>query len=383
MVYNVVRNEGEMTMLKQFKVRNFKNFSEECILDFTKTRDYSFNTYLIKNGLINKALIYGKNGSGKSNLGLAVMDMAIHLSNNQRIMSLYSYPLNGDTACDYLSFEYIFDCGEKDITYSYKKNADMDLLEEEIKVGDDIVFEYNYKTNSYRSTLEELKSFNFDLLKNRNLNTSIIKMIYGYSSVLPDNSPIKVLCEFANNMLWFRSVVGNQFMGNLNQNEDLEQYIVGKGEVEVAKFESFLKDCGLDYQLSIDTVGLNRRIIARFNSKSYPLFDIASTGTRSLWLFYYWMNRCDGHISFLYLDEFDAFYHPKLSLKILREVLSNDKFQAVVTTHNSYLADNSIMRPDCYLILKDCKVKSFADRTNKVIREGHNIEKMMLSDEFE
>lgn len=370
-------------MIKIFKVRNFKNFNEECVLDFTKTRDYTFNSYLIKNKLINKALVYGKNGSGKSNLGLAIMDMAIHLSNNQRNMSLYSFPLNGDTACDYLSFEYVLNFGSDDIVYSYKKNADMMLLEEEIRVNDEIVFEYNYKSNSYRSNLSELETFNYELLKNRNLNTSIIKMIYGYSSVLPDNSPIKLLCEFANNMLWFRSVVGNQFMGNINQIEDLEQYIIGKGEKEVGSFQKFLEECGLKYNLSIETLGLTRRIVANFNNKSYPLFDIASTGTRSLWLFYYWMDRCSDHISFLYLDEFDAFYHPQLSLRILRKVLSDGKFQAVVTTHNSYLADNSIMRPDCYLILKDGKVKSFADRTNKVIREGHNIEKMMLSDEFE
>lgn len=372
-------------MLKIFKVKNFKNFGEECVLDFTRTRDYSFNTNLIKNGIVNKALLYGKNGSGKSNLGLAIMDMALHLSNNQRNMGLYIYPLNGNTASDQIYFEYIFDFGGKEVAYSYKENASLEILEEEIKVSNKTVFQYNYQTNVYQHNLKELETFNTDLLKNRNLNTSVIKTIYGYSSVLPDDSPIKLLCEFADNMLWFRSVVGNQFMGNINQIENFEQYIIAKGQMEVDKFQDFLKECGLDYKLSIGTNnnGLERRIIASFNNKNYPLLDIASTGTRSLWLFYYWMDRCLNHISFLYLDEFDAFYHPKLSLKILDKVLSNDKFQALVTTHNAYLADNSIMRPDCYLIIKNNEVKSFADRTNKVIREGNNIEKMMLADEFD
>ena len=48
-------------MLKKFVVENFKNFKDELILDFSKVRDYEFNKSLIKNGLVNKALIYGLN----------------------------------------------------------------------------------------------------------------------------------------------------------------------------------------------------------------------------------------------------------------------------------------------------------------------------------
>lgn len=370
-------------MLKKFTVKNFKNFSNSCTMDFTKTREYDFNLHLIKNGVINKALIYGANGTGKSNLGLAIMDISIHLSDNQRNMWLYSFPLNGDTSYNYMSFEYIFDFAGEEIVYSYKKNDSMVLLEEQIVSGGKVVFEYNYETNKFRTTLPELETFNTELLSRRNLNTSVIKMIYGYSGSLPDNSPIKNLCEFSNNMLWFRSVTGNQFMGNLNQIEDLEQFIIGQGEKGLSEFQNFLSECGLNFKLKIRQVSMGRKIFAEFQNRPYPLFEIASTGTKSLWLFYYWMNRCNDHISFLFLDEFDAFYHPKLSLLILNKILKNDSYQAVVTTHNSYLAANSIMRPDCYFIIKDGEIKSFADRTNKKIREGNNLEKMMLAEEFQ
>lgn len=370
-------------MLKKFTVTNFKNFSNPCVLDFTKTRDYDFNSYLINAGILNKILLYGKNGSGKSNLGLAIMDISLHLSDNQRNMLLYSNPLNGDTAGSYISFEYVFDFYGDEVTYSYKKNELMMLLEEQIFLNGKTVFEYNYLNNDFRTSLRELDSFNKDLLKNRNLNTSVIKMIYGYSGSLEKESPIKNLCEFANHMLWFRSVMGNQFMGNLNQVEDFEQFVVGQGEKGLQKFQDFLRDCGLNYNLTIKEMGSVRRIFAKFENKSYPLINLASTGTKSLWLFYYWMNRCDGNISFLFLDEFDAFYHPSLSLNILNVILKNTSYQSIITTHNTYLADNSIMRPDCYLIIKDNEIKSFADRTNKVIREGNNLEKMMLSEEFQ
>ena len=48
-------------MLKRFIVKNFKNFKEELIFDLTNSRDYQWNDNLVKNNIINKAIIYGKN----------------------------------------------------------------------------------------------------------------------------------------------------------------------------------------------------------------------------------------------------------------------------------------------------------------------------------
>ena len=41
------------------------------------------------------------------------------------------------------------------------------------------------------------------------------------------------------------------------------------------------------------------------------------------------------------------------------------------------------MRPDCYFMIKDNEITSFADSTSRVIRQGHNLEKLMVSGEFE
>ena len=41
------------------------------------------------------------------------------------------------------------------------------------------------------------------------------------------------------------------------------------------------------------------------------------------------------------------------------------------------------MRPDCYFILSDNKLTSFADATNRELREGHNLEKLYMSGEFD
>ena len=56
-------------MLCKFKVKGYKGFDNEIVLDFEKHKDYQFNKNLIKDDVINKAIIYGKNGSGKTNIG--------------------------------------------------------------------------------------------------------------------------------------------------------------------------------------------------------------------------------------------------------------------------------------------------------------------------
>ena len=110
-------------------------------------------------------------------------------------------------------------------------------------------------------------------------------------------------------------------------------------------------------------------------------FDIvASSGTKSLLLLFYLMNK---NISFIYLDEFDVFYHYKLSEYVLKYLNNKTEFQTVITSHNTFLMTNDLMRPDCYLILKNGKIKSLADSTSKTIRQAHNLEKMMLGGEFE
>ena len=67
-------------MLIEFKVEGFKNVEKELIFDLSKTRNYTFSENAVKDGIVKTGLIYGINGSGKSNLGLAIFDIILHLS---------------------------------------------------------------------------------------------------------------------------------------------------------------------------------------------------------------------------------------------------------------------------------------------------------------
>jgi len=372
---------GGLPMIKRFSVTNFKNFRDTCTLDLSRIRDYSFNAHLIKNNLVNKALLYGKNGSGKSNLGFALMDITTHLTDNLRNPNNYLFSLNGDCASKTMRFRYEFDFNGKEVVYEYEKNENMVLMEERIYVSDELVFSYDYSSNKMDNHLPELDGLNRQALLTRNMNNSVIKSIYGFSANLPEDSPIRLINEFASGMLWFRSLGSYEFMGTTNTIENVDQYLASDPEI-LKSFQTFLSDCGLTYELHAISDISGKRVYAHFANQDYPFFSIASTGTKSLCLFFYWMDKMKEHLKFLFLDEYDAFYHFNLSQGILRRVNSDPSFQAILTTHNPYLADNAIMRPDCYLNIKNGKIRSFADSTNRIIREGNSLERMVLSDDL-
>lgn len=372
---------GDYIMIRKFSVKNFKNFKEQIEIDFTKIRDYSFNEYLINNSLINKMLIYGKNNSGKSNLGAAMMDITRHLTDNRCDNALYNYYICGDHIENFVEFNYEFLFNNSIIKYHYKKSQNSKLLYEKLIVDDKLWFEYNYETNDYINNIEEANTV--DLSKRVNAFVSALKFIYNNTIYWSETNPVYLMMNFVNNMLWFRSLKGNEFMGAMNNGEDLNDFIINNHYVK--KFNDFLIECGQKYDLCELDTGFGKKVLGvQYKKGRVPFSEVASTGTLTLWLYFYWINRLeDKKISFMFLDEFDAFYHYELSVKILKDINNKTHFQSIITSHNTFLIDNEIMRPDCYATLKDGKLKTFAESTKKTIRLGHNLEKMMLGGEFE
>ena len=87
-------------------------------------------------------------------------------------------------------------------------------------------------------------------------------------------------------------------------------------------------------------------------------------------------------VSFLFIDEFDAFYHHELS-EIIIEALKKTGIQFILTTHNTSVMSNDLLRPDCYFLMYKDSIKSLAKNTTKELREAHNIEKMYKAGSFD
>ena len=76
------------------------------------------------------------------------------------------------------------------------------------------------------------------------------------------------------------------------------------------------------------------------------------------------------------------FYHKELSEFIVRQLKKLD-CQVILTTHNTRLLNNDLMRPDCCFILKNGLLSPLSSLTNKELREAHNIEKMYRAKVFD
>ena len=86
----------------------------------------------------------------------------------------------------------------------------------------------------------------------------------------------------------------------------------------------------------------------------------------------------------MYIDEFDAFYHYEMSENMIQYLkVKYPNSQVILTTHNTNLMTNSIMRPDCLFILSTYgTLTPLCDATERELREGHNLEKLYISGEF-
>ena len=119
-----------------------------------------------------------------------------------------------------------------------------------------------------------------------------------------------------------------------------------------------------------------------FNTETpLPFFRVASSGTKALYTFFYWYKTATD-VSFMFIDEFDAFYHYELAETVVSILEKMTGTQVILSSHNTNLLTNRIMRPDCYFILTKNKLTSFANATNRELREGHNLEKLYMSGEF-
>ena len=116
--------------------------------------------------------------------------------------------------------------------------------------------------------------------------------------------------------------------------------------------------------------------------KDVPFTSVASTGTKALYLLYVWSVSAFKKISLLFIDEFDAFFHYASAESVVKMLNKHSNFQTILTTHNTYLMQNRLTRPDCCYLMSKNKINNLYDATDKEIREAHNLEKMYINGAF-
>ena len=210
-------------------------------------------------------------------------------------------------------------------------------------------------------------------------NVSVAKYIL---TVYPLNKKhcLIQLKNYVDSMLFFRCLDVREFIGLETEVTNLEEYIITNGLVN--DFASFLKEVSDQEFVFVEAVPDDKRLWCKINDTVIPFSLIASTGTQSLKLLYYWIKQMDRKTaSFVYVDEFDAFYHYKLSYEVCKRLFAM-KGQIFLSSHNTTLMTNDLLRPDCYFLLKNNAIKSFAECTEKELAEANNLERLYRGGAF-
>lgn len=381
-------------MLKKFEVKNYKNFKENIIIDFSNIGGYQFNTDCITNNLISKMLIYGRNATGKTNLGRALMDIKLNLYYDYVIYDANNACINADSDDNYAEFIYTFIFDNKEVVYKYSKLSVDNLRDEELIINGDKIFYCDFVKNDYNFDNLNLISAE-SVLKDRYLESvnknedteEIVERTLPFmrwlinNVALPANSVLLKLDDYIRRMslltvgsmfLYRPKVFNDNFFDSLNDSNKLED------------FEKFLNFMGIECRLVLKKLPDGKSELYFKHKKLVPFYETASSGTLALVNLYkrYFVGKTP---SMMYLDEFDAFYHFEMAENLLKYLkIKFPSCQIIITSHNTNLITNRIMRPDCLFILsRSGQLTSLCNATNRELREGHNLEKMYISGEFD
>lgn len=362
-------------MLKKFTVSNYKNFKDEISLDFSKIGEYSFNA-----DCLSMRLIYGRNATGKTNFGRALLDIKILLYGMFR-NDENSVLINADSQ-NTAKFIYEFQFGSDEVIYKYSRFANTELCDEELYINGEAIFKCDFKNSKF-----DFKGLSIISAETVNTNRYLKKDEMDNEYVLPflrwlinntafsDDSVLIRLSKYVRKMDMI--TVGHDLLySNRNFLENL------KNPVYLHNFEDFLNVMGIECKLVLQELPDGQAELYFSQNKLVPFYSTASSGTLALTSLY---QKIVSNCSLIYIDDFAAFYHYEMAEKLISFFKTKyPKCQLIMTSHNTNLMTNKIMRPDCLFILSSRgTLTALCDATERELREGHNLEKMYIRGEFE
>ncbi len=363
-------------MLTKFAVKNYRGFADRIEWDLSHPGSYTFNPFAIKDGIVKNGIIYGPNGSGKSNLALAVFDIILHLTQKNKNPHQFDSIINVFHAAEPVSFEYTFRFGRNSVEYRYSKDL-AGIVKETVIIDGRMLFELDRNKLDMGSDEFPMTSATRQQLAGSSNRVSVLAYIW---SVYPLDSghPLKKMKDFVEGMLLFWNHEERGFAGLEDRVVNIEEYIISNGLVD--DFSEFLKDVS-NQTFKFKNAGTTDKLLMCDMGEGVPFNSVRSTGTSSLMLLYYWIQKFS-EASFVMIDEFDAFYHFDLSFKVCQKLFSFNN-QIFVTSHNTYLMSNDLLRPDCNFLIDGRRIRPLNLCTEKELRWGNNIEKMYRGNAFE
>lgn len=357
-------------LLTRFWVEGYRGFDRRLEIDFTDKKNYGFGTECINGDVLDKIVVLGGNGSGKTNLGYALCDLIDTLTDKGHDMGQYSEALflNADSPHDRAVFHYEFMSGGTRIEYEYAKTSVRRIVSERLRIGRKLILDYGNGSPPHLRGIDRSR-----------LDGSVSAVILARDCDPEYREQISALIGYADHMLYYRSVWKiDGHSGLATEQETVDRYIVNHGLAE--DVTRFLRDVAEeDLQLTVH----DGELYIRSAQRDLPFKEAASRGTSILCQFYCWSNVSKDSDSLLFFDDFDCMYHFRIAERLMRSIISRTRAQCVFVTHGTGLVSNDLIRPDCCFLLNNGSMRSLASLTTKSIRKANNIEKMLREGEFD
>ena len=381
-------------MLKKFALRNYKNFRDEITIDFGNVAGYQFSTDCISDGVIAKMLIYGRNATGKTNLGRAIMDIGSTMFSGPRYVGNGVF-LNADSEEDSAGFSYTFGFDDIELIYHYTRFSDQELRDEELIINGTSIFRCDYLCKEYH--FDNLKCVDAETANierylqaldstediEENIESKLPFLRWLVSNVALKNDSILIrLANYVRRMVMI--TVGNEMPYRVRRMNN-SFYESLENPERLKDLEDFLNVMGIECKLILKILPDGQRELYFAHEKLVPFYENASSGTLALVDLYRRLIPKVWDASLIYLDEFDAFYHYEMAENVIKFFKRKyPQCQIIMTSHNTNLMTNRLMRPDCMFILsRRGTLTALCNATTRELREGHNLEKMYISGEFE
>lgn len=380
-------------MLKKFALKNYKNFKDEIFIDFEKTAGYQFSTDCITDGTISKMLIYGRNATGKTNLGRALIDICTTIFGGRHYVDTGIF-LNADSMDETATFLYEFRFENNKLVYCYSRFSNQELRNEKLLINDKTIFTCDFENNKFDfNNLEYINAEtanidrylqSVDIGGEEELQEPKLPFLRWLISnvALSNDSILLQLANYVRKMLMITA--GNGMLRTPERMND-SFYELLEDSNKLKDLENFLNEMGIGCKLTLIKLPDGQRKLYFKHEKLVPFYETASSGTLALVDLYRRLIPKSWIPSFIYLDEFDAFYHYEMAEKVINFLKKRyPKCQVIMTSHNTNLMTNRLMRPDCLFILsRTGTLTALCDATERELREGHNLEKMYISGEFD
>ena len=380
-------------MLKKFVLKNYENFKDEIEVDLQDVAGYQFSNDCISDDVISKMLIYGRNATGKTNLGRAFMDIVFTMLPGPRFAENGVF-LNADSEEDHARFSYTFGFGEDELIYEYSRFSNEKLRDERLSINGESIFRCDFFNKEYefdRLKLIDAETANVErylqaveeneAAQDMEYTLPFLRWLIGNVALKKDSALIR-LSNYVRRMTMI--TVGSELNIRLHRVSDMfYEYLEDPDKLK--DLEDFLNAMGIECELVLKKLPDGQRELYFAHDKLIPFYRNASSGTLALVNLYRRLISKLAEASFVYLDEFDAFYHYEMAEKVVQFFKKKYPYcQIIMTTHNTNLMTNRLMRPDCMFILsRRGTLTPLCHATERELREGHNLEKMYISGEFD